>query len=84
MEKLPIFDHGLTPLEKFEFLRRFKNTFLLHGKPFFFYLQYQRTIFLSFFAQKKSRENFQIFYQIMPSGKIGICSLSKQYIFMVK
>ena len=51
MEKIPIFDqnHGLTPLQKFEFCHFLKRHFYVK-EYLLFYLEYQQIIFLGLFC----------------------------------
>ena len=53
MEKILIFDqnHGLTPLQKFEFCHCFENKFYVK-ESFLFYLEYQQTTFIGLFCPK--------------------------------
>ena len=66
MENFQIFDqnHGVTPLEKCQFLDFLTFCFLQYKKAFFLSRILSNTVsFLINFCQEKKMEKFQIFYQ---------------------
>ena len=65
MEKIPIFDqnHGLTPLQKFEFLPLFRKDIFMLKKVFFSILSISKKYFQAHFPQKQSMEKIPIFDQ---------------------
>ena len=77
MENFQIFDqnHGVTPLEKCQFLDFLTFCFLQFKKAFFF-LEYCQTHFPFSFCQEKKMEKFQIFYQ-----NHGLSPLEKSQFF---
>ena len=62
MEKSPIVqNHGLTPLQKFEFLPLLVKDIFMLKKAFFFILSISKQYFSAYFAQKQSMEKIPIF-----------------------
>ena len=66
MEKIPIFEknHGLSPLQKFEFFHFFQKKNLLN-KPFSSIKSISKQYFSAYFGQKPSVEKIQFFTKTM-------------------
>ena len=71
MENFQIFDqnHGVTPLEKCQFLDFLTFCFLQYKKAFFSFKNIVKHIFLSDFAKNKKMEKFQFFFKTMAKNK---------------
>ena len=74
-KKTTFFDlkHGLTPLEKCDFLGLWKNTFFRAKKRFLFYLAHYLTLFLVLFWPKTTQEKKNTFFD----QKHGLTPLEK-------
>ena len=77
-----VFDrkHGLTPLEKCDFLGLWKITFFRAKKRFLFYLAHYLTLFLVLFWPKTTQEKKYIFWPkawVNPFGKMRYLGLWK-------
>ena len=81
-KKTTFFDlkHGLTPLEKCDFLGLWKNTFFRAKKRFLFYLAHYLTLFLVLFWPKTTQEKKYIFWPkawVNPFKKMRFLGLRK-------
>ena len=72
--------HGLTPLEKCDFLGLWKITFFMAKQRFLFYLAHYLTLFLVLFWPKTTQEIKSIFWPkawVNPFGKMRFLRLRK-------
>ena len=84
MEKIPIFDqnHGLTPLQKFEFLPLFRKDIFMLKKVFFSILSISKKYFQAHFPQKQSMEKIPIFDQNDGPKRWTLCKNSNFATFL--
>ena len=84
ISKFPIFDknHGLAPLENFDFFIINKSTFLSSRMAFFHQIEYRKTLSLTSFPKREIISTFQILdknHRLTPLGIFNILPLKNRH-----
>ena len=82
-----VHNHGLNPLQKFEFCHFFFKEIFMLKKAFFSVQSIGKQYFSAYFSQKQSMEKIPIFeknYGLTPLQKFEFCHFFQKKIFMLK